>query len=182
MEITLETRTEGDTDPGCHGPLAELFRTAINPRQFPGRRSWAGARPEYRIIARIDDVIVGHLGVLMKDILVDGVPHRAGQVGLQAVDPRCTGFGITGRTQLAAAALLRELGAAFGFANVGETRVPGFTGHGWIHVDRAETRLFVASSPFRTRRLRYPIVVLPITLPAERLLGAALFDINGFEL
>lgn len=178
----MEVLRESDITLKQHARLAVLFRATLDPRSFPGCVSWAGARPEHRVVATVDGVIVGHTGILAKEILVDGTAYRAGQTGLISLDPRFADDGVAGLVQEATNARLATMDIDFGYANVAQDAVGHHTWKGWTHLPGASTRVFFPARPLRARQFAYPVVVLPVRAPVEPLLTAKLFDLNGFEL
>src|SRR5919109_2258623 len=83
-----------------HAELAEFFREtygptgAFNAKPFEGAHSWAGARPELRLIGYDDRGVAAHLGLLRRFIRVGEIDLLVGELGLWGVRPDLEGFGL----------------------------------------------------------------------------------------
>nr|AIG95682.1 N-acyltransferase [Mesorhizobium sp. STM 8089] len=108
-----------------HTELAEFFRNTYGPTgvfnaaPFEGSKSWAGARPELRLIAYDSMGVAAHFGILRRFIKVGAVDLLVAEIGLYGVRPDLEGRG-TSRSLVINALhpTLEKLGVPFGFAAV----------------------------------------------------------------
>ena len=84
-----------------HAELSDFFRKsygrtgAFNAKPFEGGRSWAGARPELRIIGYDADGVAAHIGILRRFIKVGEVDLLVAELGLYGVRRDLEGLGIS---------------------------------------------------------------------------------------
>ncbi|OAF09202.1 acyltransferase [Bradyrhizobium centrolobii] len=116
---------ESELELADHIELSEFFRKAygangeFNAKPFEGGRSWAGARPELRVIAYDSQGIAGHAGVLRRFIKVGTVDVLVAEIGLYAVRRDLEGRGVTYHGAIHFMyPTLQELGVPFGFGGV----------------------------------------------------------------
>lgn len=102
---------------------------------YTGGRSWSGMQPERRILARIDDVVVAHVGIRRMFVTAAGRDQLIGCVGLVGVAPSLQGGGHGRELMARTATLLAELGVPFGLLSTGEETVPFYTRCGWTLLD-----------------------------------------------
>ncbi len=106
-----------------HIELSDFFRKtygptgAFNAKPFEGHRSWAGARPELRIIGYDEAGVAAHLGALRRFIKVGEVDLLVAELGLYGVRPDLEGLGIT-HSMRVMYPVLQKLGVPFGFGTV----------------------------------------------------------------
>jgi nodulation protein A len=158
---------------------ALLHRCFPNSRaRFPGSESWAGARPELRLVARVDGRPVAHAAVLRRFLQLDAGAQLVGDVGLVGVDPDRRGTGLGAALLARTAAALRGLDLPFGFLTCGE-QVAGFyeTG-GWVRVDNP-VRMIRRDG--RVQVYGGLAMALPVTAGMERW-PAGRVDRNGYEV
>jgi len=87
-----------------------------------------------RLVARLAGRIVGHVEVMPRSVLVDGVPMQAAAIDRVAVLPECRGAGHGQRLVRAAEDRMRQIGAWIGFSR---TRIaPSFHELGWAVLGR----------------------------------------------
>ncbi|KWV54751.1 acyltransferase [Bradyrhizobium macuxiense] len=179
-----------------HTELAEFFRRAYGPSgefnaaPFEGSRSWAGARPELRIIAYDSNGVAGHAGILRRFIKVGETDLLVAELGLYAVRRDVEGHGVTYQGAVRFAyPLLHKLNAPFGFAAVRPAMRKHIERIGRNGMANILTGVRVRS----TRRdvfLNVPptlveealLVVLPIGRPMSEWPSGTLIDRNGPEL
>ncbi|MBB4396582.1 NodA family N-acyltransferase [Bradyrhizobium sp. ERR14] len=122
-QVQWSRRWESELQLADHAELAEFFRKsygptgAFNAQPFEGNRSWAGARPEVRVIGYDARGIAAHLGLLRRFINVGGVDLLVGELGLYAVRPDLEGLGVSHAMRVMYP-MLQELGIPFGFGTV----------------------------------------------------------------
>ncbi|MPR13557.1 NodA family N-acyltransferase [Microvirga tunisiensis] len=106
-----------------HIELADFFRKtygptgAFNAKPFEGSRSWAGARPELRVIGYDSSGVAAHIGALRRFIKVGGVDLLVAELGLYGVRPDLEGLGISHSIRVMYP-VLHQLGAPFAFGAV----------------------------------------------------------------
>ncbi|WP_407189973.1 NodA family N-acyltransferase [Bradyrhizobium centrosematis] len=122
-QVRWSLRWESELGLDDHAELAEFFRKsygptgAFNAEPFQGSRSWAGARPEVRLIGYDSQGIAAHIGLLRRYIKVGGADLLVGELGLYAVRPDLEGLGISHAMRVTYP-ILHELGVPFGFGTV----------------------------------------------------------------
>nr|CAJ41281.1 NodA protein [Bradyrhizobium sp. C10-2] len=125
MRPQLQWRTywENDLQLADHVQISEFFRSAYGPtgafnaKPFEGNRSWAGARPELRVVGYDDCGVAAHIGALRRFIKVGGIDLLVAELGLYAVRPDLEGLGIS-HSMRVMYPVLQELGVPFGFGTV----------------------------------------------------------------
>ncbi|MCP3405488.1 NodA family N-acyltransferase [Bradyrhizobium sp. CCGB01] len=125
MRPQLQWRTcwENDLQLSDHVEISEFFRNtygptgAFNAIPFEGNRSWAGARPELRVVGYDDRGVAAHIGALRRFIKVGEIDLLVAELGLYAVRPDLEGLGIS-HSMRVMYPVLRELGVPFGFGTV----------------------------------------------------------------
>ncbi len=177
---TWVTTWEDDLTDDDHAALGALLARCF-PRSrtpFGPGRSWSSARPELRLVARVDGEPVAHLAVLRRFLQVDGNAVLVGDVGLVAVDPARRGGG-TGAALLARGReTVAALGLPFGFLTCGE-RVAGFyASGGWVAVP-GPTRMVRADG--RVQVYGGVSMVLPVRRGIDEW-PAGRVDRNGWEV
>nr|CDY73127.1 N-acyltransferase [Bradyrhizobium sp. ARR491] len=179
-----------------HVGLSEFFRKTygatgeFNAQPFESGRSWAGARPELRIIAYDDHGIAGHIGVLRRFIRVGTVDLLVAEMGLYGVRRDLEGLGVTYHGALRVLhPLLQELGVPFGFGAVRpamQKHVERLGRYGLanvlsgVRVRSALPDLFPDLPPTRIEDVF--VVVFPITQSMSDWPSGTLIDRNGPEL
>ena len=103
---------------------------------FTTGRSWAGARPEVRVLGRRDSDVVAHAG-LIRRLLWAPDHHESvlvGDVGLVAVDPERQGRRLGAALMETVAATLYSLGLNYGFLTCDSDVRPFYQPSGWTHL------------------------------------------------
>lgn len=122
-----------------HDAIAALLTVAF-PRTaaFAEGRSWVGARPECRLVARTDGRPVAHAALVRRFLRApdEGRSVLVGDVGLVAVDPAQQGTGLGAALLGRVAAVLDELALPFGFLTCGPEVAPFYRRHGWRAADQ----------------------------------------------
>nr|CAD23476.1 putative acyltransferase [Bradyrhizobium sp. ORS 1844]CAD23482.1 putative acyltransferase [Bradyrhizobium sp. ORS 1816] len=122
-QVQWRRRWESELGLTEHAELAEFFRRsygptgAFNAQPFQGSRSWAGARPEVRVVGYDARGIAAHVGLLRRFIKVGGADLLVAELGLYAVRPDLEGLGISHAMRVMYP-ILHELGVPFGFGTV----------------------------------------------------------------
>lgn len=140
-----DTTWETDLDGVAHGSLAALLaRAYARPSaRFADGRSWAGARPELRVVARADGVPVAHAGIVRRflRVLPDGGDVLVGDVGLVAVDPDHQGRGLGAALLARVVDTLVDLDVPFGFVSCGPAVEGFYRAAGWTRLPGVTVRL-----------------------------------------
>ncbi|WP_061849654.1 NodA family N-acyltransferase [Bradyrhizobium sp. DOA1] len=122
-QIKWRTCWENDLQLADHAEISEFFRNAYGPtgafnaKPFEGIRSWAGARPELRVIGYDERGVAAHIGGLRRYIKVGEVDLLVAELGLYAVRPDLEGLGIS-HSMRVMFPVLQQLGVPFGFGTV----------------------------------------------------------------
>jgi predicted N-acetyltransferase YhbS len=88
-------------------------------------------RPGWYVMARANDKLICHVGVLDRTISVGGKPVRIGGIGFVSTAPEWRGLGLAGEAMRRSMALMRDLQMEFGLLFTGDT-LPEFYGAlGW---------------------------------------------------
>jgi nodulation protein A len=184
MTVQYATLWESGLTPQQHREISYVLRTAYrNDALFPGPRSWAGVRPELRVIATTSVGVVGHLAVKRHFIRVDGVDQLVAETGLWAVHPDVQGQGIGPALIKRCNEALAGLKVPFGYTNVAHGRALRLRlAHGWHAVEGTRTRFCDLDYPVRLREDDYPAVILPVAARLEDWPQGTLIDLNGHEL
>ncbi|RAZ85599.1 acyltransferase [Mesorhizobium hawassense] len=118
-KICWETELQVDD----HAQLSEFFRNTYGPtgefnaKPFEGGRSWAGARPEMRVIGYDPYGVAAHIGMLRRFIRVGEVDLLVGELGLWGVRSNLEGLGLT-HSMFMMYPELQRLGVPFAFGTI----------------------------------------------------------------
>ncbi len=190
-QIQWKTYWENQLEPGDHAELAEFFRNtygavgAWNVKHFKGSRSWAGARPELRIIGHDERGVAAHFGVLRRFIRLGTIDQLVAEVGLYAVRPdlQRSGIGYQSGINVMIPTLL-DLKVPFGFGTVRQELRE--------HVEKASAALMIVSG-VRVRSTNLwdksktcvedlLVLVIPLERAVDEWPAGELIDRNGPEL
>jgi len=191
-----KTYWENELRPDDHAQLAEFFRVVYgaenrsNARIFEGNRSWAGARPELRIIGYDARGVAAHYGVLRRFIRLGTVDQFVAEVGLYAVRSDLEGSGISRHAAMNVVyPTLRMLKVPFGFGTVRHElrrhlERMGRHGHGRV-LSGMRVRSTAPQVAFETPQMRVEdvlVAVIPIECSMDDWPAGTLIDRNGPEL
>jgi nodulation protein A len=134
--LSWATRWEDDIPDAQHAALAGLLRRCFPGSRagFPDAESWAGARPELRLVGSVAGRPVAHVAVLRRFLQLAGGAQLIGDVGLVGVDPDLRGCGVGAALLTRTAALLRGLELPFGFLTCREQVAGFYAAGGWVRV------------------------------------------------
>ncbi|KRP98885.1 acyltransferase [Bradyrhizobium yuanmingense] len=194
-QVQWSRRWESELGLTDHAELSEFFRKsygptgAFNAQPFQGSRSWAGARPEVRVIGRDARGVAAHVGLLRRFIKVGGVDLLVAELGLYAVRPDLEGLGISHAMRVMYP-ILQDLGVPFGFGTVRSalekhmTRLVERQGlatlmHG-IRVRSTQPDVYPNLSPTRIEDV--VVVVFPVGSSISEWPAGTVIDRNGPEL
>ncbi len=194
-QVQWSLHWESELRLGDHTELAEFFREsygptgAFNAQPFEGSRSWAGARPEVRVIGYDAHGVAAHIGALRRFIKIDGRDLLVAELGLYAVRPDLEGLGISHSMRVMYPAL-QELGVPFGFGTVRPalekhlTRLIGRQGlatlMSGIRVRSTHADVYPNLPPVRIEDVL--VVVFPAGRPISEWPAGTIIDRNGPEL
>nr|CAD23496.1 putative acyltransferase [Bradyrhizobium sp. CBP90]CAD23498.1 putative acyltransferase [Bradyrhizobium sp. CBP70] len=194
-QVQWRLRWESELCVAEHVELSEFFQKsygptgAFNAQPFENNRSWAGARPEIRIIGYDDRGIAAHIGLLRRFIKVGDVDLLVCELGLYAVRPDLEGHGIS-RSMRVMIPVLHQLGVPFGFGTVRHalqnhiTRMLGRQGLATIipgiRVQSTHPDVYLNLPP--TRIDDALVLVLPVGRPIGEWPTGTIIDRNGPEL
>lgn len=187
---------ENELELAEHIELSEFFRKTYGPtgefnaKPFEGGRSWAGARPELRVIGYDANGIAAHISALRRFIKVGEVDLLVAELGLYGVRPDLEGLGIT-HSMRVMYPLLQQLGVPFGFGAVRQalqkhvtklvgrqdlaTILPG------VSVRSTRPDIYLDLPPTRTDH-DLVVLVFPIGRPISEWPAGTMIDRNGPEL
>nr|CAD23474.1 putative acyltransferase [Bradyrhizobium sp. ORS 1896] len=194
-QVQWSRRWESELQLSDHAELAEFFRKsygptgAFNAQPFEGNRSWAGARPEVRIIGYDTRGVAAHVGLLRRFIKIGGVDLLVAELGLYAVRPDLEGLGISHAMRVTYP-ILHELGVPFGFGTVR----PALAKHMTRLVERQGLATLMSGirvrstlpdvypnlSPIRTEDVI--VVIFPVGRSISEWPAGTIIDRNGPEL
>ncbi|ARP67352.1 MULTISPECIES: NodA family N-acyltransferase [Mesorhizobium] len=106
-----------------HVELSDFFRKiygrngVFGAKPFEGGRSWAGARPELRLIASDPEGVAAHIGILRRFIKVGDVDVLVAELGLYGVRQDLEKLGIS-FSMRAVYPVLQQMGVPFAFGTV----------------------------------------------------------------
>ncbi|WFU07002.1 NodA family N-acyltransferase (plasmid) [Rhizobium sp. CB3171] len=185
---------ESELELADHVELANFFRAtygptgAFNAKPFEGSRSWAGARPELRLIGYDADGIAAHLGLLRRFIKVDGIDLPVAELGLFGIRTNLERLGMSHSIR-AMLPTLQDLAVPFAFGTVRpelQRHIERFGRYGPVTVF-SDVRV---RSTLQEPRLDKPptriddalVVVLPIGRSMSDWPAGSMIDRNGPEL
>ncbi|MGY3533266.1 MULTISPECIES: NodA family N-acyltransferase [Bradyrhizobium] len=194
-QIHWSIRWENELRLTEHAELAEFFRKsygptgAFNAQPFEGNRSWAGARPEVRVIGRDVHGVAAHVGLLRRFIKIGAVDLLVAELGLYAVRPDLEGLGISQALRVMYP-ILHELRVPFGFGTVRPalekhlTRLVQRQGlatlMSGLRVRSTLPDVYPNLSPIRIEEVI--VVVFPVQSAMSEWPAGAMIDRNGPEL
>lgn len=135
--VTWSCRWETSLEPREHHAVAALLARsyARSATTFPRGRSWAGARPELRVLGHQDGELVAHAGLARRFLHAPDHDHDTsvlvGDVGLVAVHPGRQGQGLGAALMATLATTLERLDLPFGFLTCGPEVRPFYERCGW---------------------------------------------------
>ena len=132
--MTWRTVREDELGPQDHTELAALLRASFPTyaHAYPGSRSWAGARPELRVVAHDDRGPAAHLGAARRFLRLDaGGELLVATVGMVAVRPDLQGGGTGRQLMHHLRRALGDLAVPFGMLQCGEQVYGYYRSVGW---------------------------------------------------
>ncbi|MDD7937747.1 GNAT family N-acetyltransferase [Actinomycetospora lutea] len=171
-ELTWSVSWETELADAAHGPLAALLARAYagHAARFTDGRSWAGARPELRVVARDAATPVAHAGIVRRFLraLPAGPDVLVGDVGLVAVDPEHHHRGLGTALMARVVDVLVDLDVPFGFVSCGPDVEPFYRAAGWtrlpgvaVHLIDTHHRLRADTDPTMVHAAGRPLSAWP---------------------
>ncbi|WP_328305413.1 GNAT family N-acetyltransferase [Actinomycetospora sp. NBC_00405] len=180
-DLTWSVSWETELDDAAHGALAALLARAYTAEadRFTDGRSWVGARPELRVVARAGETPVAHAGVIRRFLraLPDGPDVLVGDVGLVAVDPDRHGSGLGRELMARVVATLVDLDIPFGFVSCGPDVEGFYRAAGWTRLPGVSVRLI--DTHHRTRVDPGPAMVHAVGRPLSAWPAATVLARDG---
>jgi nodulation protein A len=182
--VRFAVHWEGELTVPEHRDIAYTLRQAFpnDAHLFPDARSWAGARPELRLVARTEAGVAGHYAVKRRFLRVDGTDQLVGETGLLAVHPDLRRQGLGPQLVDRMNRILTALRVPFGYTNCTRERVKYHEAAGWRELPGVHTCFYLAGRPSKSVTLEYPAVVLPVTAGIEEWPSGTQIQLNGPEL
>ncbi|MCD2190514.1 GNAT family N-acetyltransferase [Actinomycetospora soli] len=162
-QLAWETHL-GPADHEVVGALLARSYAATTTVFTPGH-SWAGARPELRVLGWQRDELVAHAGVVRRFLRAGGHSQLVGDVGLVAVHPGHQGEGLGGALLDVVRRTLVQLAAPYGFLTCDPDLRPFYARSGWVAL--ADTDLCSVGIDHRTEHDRRNGMLLPVLAPLD---------------
>lgn len=153
--------------PGDHDAISALLAHSFadTTTVFTPGRSWAGARPELRVLGRADGEVVAHAGIVRRFLRSPAGPLLVGDVGLVAVHPGHQGGGLGGALLAEVRRALVDLAVPHGFLTCAPRLRPFYARSGWTAL--ADTDLCSIGIDHRVEHDRRNGMVLPVLAPLD---------------
>ncbi|NUN94005.1 MAG: GNAT family N-acetyltransferase [Verrucomicrobiae bacterium] len=110
--VVDETAMTAARDAAIRRMLGVCFPASAD--AFSKTRAWHGSAPSYSVVANEGEEIVGHVGVVAREISAGGASLRVAGIQNMAVLPARRGSGLSRRLMEAAVAEARRRGIPFG--------------------------------------------------------------------
>jgi nodulation protein A len=183
--IRWEYWAENDVTKARHQALHRMLTESFpyTAGQFGAARSWAGARPERRVVGLLAGRPVAHAGLLRRFLRIGAAEQLVGEVGLVAVHPEFQGTGVGRLLAEQIRAALVELRVPFGYLNCHSSVLPYYTAVGWQSLAGAVTRHYEPDDELAAVITTAQPLILPISSDSTAPWPAgALIDRDGTEL
>ncbi|MFD7982308.1 GNAT family N-acetyltransferase [Kitasatospora indigofera] len=182
--ITWELIPENDVDPRLHRELNALLRESFpyTTEEFRDGRSWAGARPERRLIGRSGGRPVAHTGLLRRFLRVDDQDQLVGEVGLVAVHPRLQGTGVGREMADRTRRALAGLRLPFGYLNCHSSVLGYYLATGWTALPGTDTRHYEPGDELTALVTTAQPMVLPVSAELTAWPKGSRIERDGIEL
>jgi predicted N-acetyltransferase YhbS len=112
VDIVNEDQITADLDARIRRLLCTCFPADVG--TFSLTRHWNGCAPAYSVVQMTDGVVFGHIGIVLREILVGGSPVMVAGVQNFAVSPERRGTGLSQRLESAAMDEARRRDVRFG--------------------------------------------------------------------
>jgi nodulation protein A len=177
-------RRENDITHVEHRQLAVLLTKSypLYSETYTGLQSWNSARPELRVIGKLNGEPIAHLGLLRRFISISerDSDQLVGDVGLVCIDPQERKRGI-GKLLLGhSARLMSELNLPYGFLTCDPKRTSFYEASGWQKLERQAVRMIDED---QTPQITHSVaMVLPVSEDLSNWSKGHLIDRNGWEV
>ena len=108
---------------------------------FSRTRYWHGSRPEYSVVHRDEGGMTAHVGIVVRDVLVDGHEVRIAGIQNLAVAPDVRGKGLASELMRAAMREAQTRGIPFGLLFCLPSLDPFYARLGWRRIEAEVTML-----------------------------------------
>ncbi|MEJ2887715.1 GNAT family N-acetyltransferase [Actinomycetospora aeridis] len=165
--VTWTSRWETALDGPDHDAISALLARSFSSSAttFPRGRSWAGARPELRVLGVGDGEVVAHAGLARRFLRAPDhdTSVLVGDVGLIAVHPGRQGQGLGAALMDAVATALHGLDVPFGFLTCDPELQAFYRRCGWTPLLDHPVRSIRVDHALEDRRRNG--MLLPVTRP-----------------
>lgn len=136
MKWELKRFDENDMPEDLDNDIREGLRKTFpeDDAYFAKQRGWKSSMPEYSIVAQGDDRLVGHAGVVKRDILAGNETLTAGGIQNVFVIPEMKGSGLSGDLIRAATAEMARRGYDCGLLFCLPALEKVYAPMGWQHI------------------------------------------------
>jgi nodulation protein A len=184
-----ELRWEGSLSAAEHEKMADLLGLALGQVRpadadiFVAGRSWAGARPEFRLLAHDEVGIAAHIGVLRRYLRIGATDVAVADLGLFAVRPDSQRRKLGSELLAELQQVLLELGVPFGFLNCRPDLINFYSRNGWQLLP-AEVclRQVHPGDPLQLLTIGGPAFFLPVTASLDSWPAGEVIDRNGWQV
>ncbi len=135
VELIEEDRIGLELDAAIRRLLCDCF--PADATAFSASRAWNGVRPLYSVICGHGDRIVGHVGIVERQIVCGGVPTHIAGIQSLAVAPDMRKSGASQRLMIAAMDDARRRGIGFGLLFCLPGLADFYARLGWRQIERA---------------------------------------------
>ena len=136
--FSLEVLEEGQISPQIDRAIRDLLCECFpaDSDVFPYTRYWHNLAPEYSVVCRDGQVVVGHVAIAVRTITCAGKPIQVAGPASVAVSAGQRGAGLSRRLMKAALAEAVRRRIPFGLLFCTPELAPLYSSMGWHHTDR----------------------------------------------
>jgi nodulation protein A len=188
-QVRWELRWEGSFAPAEHDTMADLLGLALGQVRpadadiFVGGRSWAGARPELRLLAHDELGLAAHIGVLRRNLRIGATDVAVADLGLFAVRPDSQRRKLGSELLAELQKVLLDLGVPFGFLNCRPDLIDFYSRNGWrLLPAEVSLRHVHPGDPLQVLTIGGPVFVLPVAADLDSWPAGEIIDRNGWQV
>lgn len=187
--VRWECRWEGGFSAAEHTEIAEHLALTLGQVRaedaefFRDGCSWAGGRPEFRLLGWDEDGLAAHIGVLRRYLRVGAVDQPVADLGLFAVRPDSQRRKLGSELLTELRAILVDLDVPFGFLNCRPQLIDFYERNGWqLLAERTTVRQVDPRDPRLVVAFQKPTFVLPVKSSLDTWPAGDVIDRNGLEV